>query len=175
MTDPLDDTSNIGKALQVVGRRKDDDAIVEILICIHKLDAKVTALIQDETAQQKSYEHHLDEGEKRMDYIERDLTAITKIVENAAGFIKGAHIAGAVLLFAMSIFTWVLMEKNADLKGVANTVAIMAQHDSETTQTIKNIVDMQLRDMAVLEKHIVQSDKMMLENSIKIEGLRKRK
>lgn len=158
MTDSLADTSNLGAAIKAAGQRKTDDTVLQVLLCVQKLDAKVTAHGQAGTAANASVQHELTEGRERMDHIERDLVAMTKVMQSTSGFIKGMHISGSILLFSLSILTWILMEKNTDLKSLTVTLQTATARDIEFMSSLKALNENQARDAALLEKHMAHDE-----------------
>ncbi len=86
----------------------------------------------------------LEEGAKRMDAIEQDLSTISKLVQTANGFVKAVRLVTVVATALLGLFGWVVIEKNNDVKAMQQT---LNQHSIQISQTL-----------AVLQRVVVDQD-----------------
>jgi hypothetical protein len=94
----------------------------------------------------------------RMEKIELDLRSISDLVSTAKGFTRAMGIV-ATILFAIvtafiSIFTWVMLEKNADIKAVQASINDLAIQNSRTLGVMQGLQKDQDRTDSRLQNHI---------------------
>jgi len=136
--------------------------------------AKIEHHLATFEARQEVWQKTFEAGKLRMDSLETRLANVLILVNTADGFIRAVRVMTvivSVLLTAMvSMSTWIVMEKNSEIRAVQTMQHEHTTQIKRTLDVVERLVMSQERDSQRLERHL---DSMKLSRSPEREGDRK--
>lgn len=105
----------------------------------HHMELEETreAQMEEYEAQMRERNELMDQlfrdGKSRMDDIEKDLNAISKVVATVNGFLLSMKFTIGIAAAFLGLFGWVLLEKNSDIKEIQKT---LMEHTIQNTEML---------------------------------------
>ena len=98
----------------------------------------------------------IEETNERIDTINN---IVSQHVAMDMGYRKSSKQTIVLLTAFISLFTWILIEKNTEFKKVQETLVAHSIHNGEMLSVLKMVVETAKNDSSKLEQHIAMSNK----------------
>lgn len=119
-----------------------------------ELDQEFIDKVRLHMVKEDELEKQLSEGAARMTTIERDLSNVSGLVKTAEGFIKATRIIAILLATLISLYGWIMIEKNNDVKAIQASVQQLTVQNADTLAILRSVVIAQEKDSGRLERHL---------------------
>jgi hypothetical protein len=96
----------------------------------------------------------LTAGASRMERLEKDLEGLKGLTKIAKGFLAALCVASALLAALIGLFTWVMIQKNDDIKIMQNSIQTITVQNAEMLINMKNLFNSQQTESSRLDRHI---------------------
>ena len=133
MTDEAQEVRE-GIIIQILqGIRHLSDNHVVLMAAQKASDATLSGHIKKEDGELAGIGEQLEKGRGRMEAIEQELRSIAGVVKMADGFLAAMKYVGVVASLLLSVFIWIMLEKNDDIKAMQ---LILNTHSVQIDKTI---------------------------------------